>query len=102
MKSIVHQPFGDVFDRHGLVTAQIENALERIREGSYGACDGCTKSIPLARLQALPYAVFCIDCQREVEKNGGPDGNPADWGRVIDLDSGDNDVVLNDIEVDVP
>lgn len=47
---------------------RIEEALERIREGTYGECEGCDKPIPLARLQALPYASMCIDCQRKNEK----------------------------------
>src|SRR3970282_2897627 len=36
--------------------SQIEGALEMMREGTYGICEGCEKPIPLARLQALPYA----------------------------------------------
>ena len=81
--------------------ANIENALEQMREGSYGQCDGCEKPIPLARLQALPYATTCIDCQRESEK-GSLDGNGnADWGRLIDPNSNDGDVLLRDIEMDV-
>ncbi|MFN9911615.1 MAG: TraR/DksA family transcriptional regulator, partial [Pirellulaceae bacterium] len=34
----------------------IEEALQRLREGRYGDCEACEKPIPLARLQALPYA----------------------------------------------
>ncbi len=79
--------------------ANIDNALERIREGNYGACEGCAKPIPLARLQALPYAVACIDCQRELEKMGGSINDPADWGRLIDMKSTDNDVAFSDIEL---
>ena len=48
----------------------IETALERMRQGDYGLCEGCGEAIPLARLQALPYATMCIGCQREAEKNG--------------------------------
>ncbi len=81
--------------------ASIENALERMREGKYGVCEGCDTSIPLARLQALPYATLCIQCQREAEKSGGAGSAPVDWGRLIDSSSGDNDVLLNDIELDV-
>lgn len=47
---------------------RIEEALERIREGGYGDCDVCEKPIPLARLQAVPYATMCIECQRKNEK----------------------------------
>ena len=81
--------------------ANIENALEQMREGRYGICEGCEKPIPLARLQALPYAVHCIDCQRENEKAGTSGAGNADWGRLIDTSVGDNDVLINDIELDV-
>ena len=50
--------------------AHIENALERMQEGKYGQCEVCGGKIPLARLNALPYATMCIDCQREVERSG--------------------------------
>jgi DnaK suppressor protein len=50
--------------------ANIENALERMKEGSYGGCEVCGGKIPLARLNALPYATMCIECQREVERSG--------------------------------
>lgn len=46
----------------------IEEALARLRDGRYGDCDGCDKPIPLARLQALPYASHCINCARQAEK----------------------------------
>ena len=81
--------------------AQIEGALELMREGKYGVCEGCDKPIPLARLQALPYAATCIECQREAEKSGITDGRAADWSRILDTDKGDNDVSFSDIEVDV-
>lgn len=81
--------------------AQIEGALEMMREGKYGVCEGCDKPIPLARLQALPYAATCIECQREAEKNGVPTGGVADWGSILDTDKGDNDISFSDIEVDV-
>ena len=48
----------------------IENALERLRDGQYGLCETCETTIPMARLQALPYATLCIGCQREAEKSG--------------------------------
>jgi DnaK suppressor protein len=79
----------------------IENALEQMRQGRYGVCDGCETSIPLARLQALPYATLCIQCQREAEKSGSGAGNSNNWGRIFEADSGDNDIAFNDIELDV-
>ena len=80
--------------------AYIENALERMQAGGYGVCEHCSQSIPLARLQALPYATLCIRCQREAEKSGSSRSSP-DWGRLIDTSAVDNDVVFSDIEIDV-
>ena len=42
--------------------AQINKALQRIESGSYGQCQDCGEMIGEARLQALPYAEFCINC----------------------------------------
>ena len=81
--------------------ANIENALEQMRNGQYGKCEICEANIPLARLQALPYATLCIQCQREAERNGESNIVPADWGRVFDTGSGDNDLMASDIESDV-
>jgi len=80
--------------------ANIEKALERMREGQFGVCEGCEKGIPLPRLQALPYATFCIDCQREAERRGDSPSGLNDWSRVLDA-SGEpgDDVVLNDLDV---
>ncbi len=65
--------------------AQIENSLERIRQGTYGQCEICEGKIPLARLNALPYAVTCIDCQRASETGGGISAGKS-WGSLIDSD----------------
>lgn len=81
--------------------ANIENALEQMREGRYGICEMCETNIPLARLQALPYATLCIQCQREAEKNGTAAGTMANWGRLFETDAGESDTVFNDIELDV-
>ncbi|MGE0606900.1 MAG: TraR/DksA family transcriptional regulator [Pirellulales bacterium] len=80
--------------------AHIENALERMRAGEYGNCEGCSKKIPAARLNALPYATLCIDCQREVERTGGGRPGDHDWSKLLD-GGGDNDLTINDIELDV-
>lgn len=55
----------------GRELVQIEEALQRFEDKSYGLCVECEKPVPLARLQALPYARFCIECQRQAEKSGG-------------------------------
>ena len=46
--------------------SKVEWALAKMDEGTYGICESCGKSIPLARLEALPYATLCVDCARRV------------------------------------
>lgn len=48
---------------------EIDEALKRIQEGKYGRCLSCNKKIPARRLNALPYAKHCIQCQSKEEKN---------------------------------
>jgi DnaK suppressor protein len=48
--------------------AEIETALTRLKDGSYGKCEECGKAIASARLQALPYATLCINCARTDER----------------------------------
>jgi DnaK suppressor protein len=42
--------------------ADIDRALAKIAEGSYGRCDRCGRRITAERLEAVPQAVWCIDC----------------------------------------
>ena len=43
----------------------ISRALQRIEDGTYGKCANCGEDIPVERLEAIPYAEYCIDCARE-------------------------------------
>jgi RNA polymerase-binding transcription factor DksA len=43
----------------------VEWALEKIDNGTYGICEVCGRSIPIARLDALPYTTFCVDDARK-------------------------------------
>jgi DnaK suppressor protein len=73
--------------------SQIEGALARVRRGTYGVCEGdgenCQKRIPVARLNALPYTAFCINCEREREKH--PDWraqrDAGNWEQVFDSEA---------------
>jgi DnaK suppressor protein len=76
--------------------AQIEDALERIRQGRYGLCDGCEQEIPLARLQAVPYALRCINCQRESELKRGTEQSRIDWSSVRDIQEDEPNISLVD------
>jgi len=46
----------------------IESALTRIKQGKYGHCIKCSKRIPQDRLNAIPYALMCIECKSEEER----------------------------------
>lgn len=46
------------------VLTQIEAAFASVQDGSYGLCRNCAKPIPVERLEILPYAPFCVPCQR--------------------------------------
>jgi DnaK suppressor protein len=45
----------------------VQRALKRIRDGSFGVCAACEGTIGLKRLQAIPWARHCIDCQEQFE-----------------------------------
>jgi DnaK suppressor protein len=47
----------------------VEHALERLEEGSYGICEECGREIGEKRLQAMSFARYCVNCQREKEKS---------------------------------
>ena len=47
---------------------QIDDALKRLDDGSYGICQQCNQPIAMSRLKAVPYASMCIACQRSKEQ----------------------------------
>jgi RNA polymerase-binding protein DksA len=46
----------------------IDSALTRIQQGKYGLCMKCGKRIPQDRLEAIPYALMCIECKTAEER----------------------------------
>ncbi|WP_329271448.1 TraR/DksA family transcriptional regulator [Streptomyces pseudovenezuelae] len=46
------------------VLAEVEAAVARVQDGTYGVCLTCSKPIPVERLEILPYTPFCVPCQR--------------------------------------
>lgn len=57
--------------RDSVVLKQIEGALQRIEEGTYGICLKCGRLIPERRLELIPYAPLCVSCQEKEEKKIG-------------------------------
>ena len=50
--------------------ASIESALQRFDRGEFGICEECEEEIPLERLQAIPWAAYCVSCQERIERFG--------------------------------
>lgn len=46
----------------------IDGALERLERGRYGLCEECGDEIEGARLEAVPFALYCFSCQKQLEK----------------------------------
>ena len=63
-------------DRDADELRRIDGALARISEGSYGCCESCGQEIPVARLQAEPTALRCVQCQELYEKTHAGNGTP--------------------------
>jgi DnaK suppressor protein len=84
---------------------QISRALDKIKQGSYGSCEICTKKIPVARLNALPYTTCCVECQREMERDPSFGGDGAgSWTRIHEFESSSkqiDSVNLADLEIDI-
>lgn len=51
-----------VIDNHRERLAEVDEALQRMDEGTYGTCANCGTPIPEARLEARPLSVRCVDC----------------------------------------
>jgi DnaK suppressor protein len=86
---------------------QIEQALARLQLGTFGVCNGgsksCQKRIPLARLNALPYSTFCINCQREMDKKSDWQHRPdiENWDQVFDVEGVKQDQRVSTLEMEV-
>lgn len=81
-EKIEGMPFGDrpalspddemgfaVADRRAGMLAQVDLALKKMEEGSYGRCEACESEIAPARLRAHPFAVRCTRCQEIWERD---------------------------------
>ncbi len=60
----------ELLERDGETLRQVDEALVRIQQKSFGVCEECEQWIRRERLRAVPHARFCIDCQRRAEAEG--------------------------------
>ena len=65
----VEREIGNTLEEHDeRLLAEIDAALRRIEDGTYGKCVNCGAPIPEERLEAMPWATLCIDCKRKEER----------------------------------
>jgi DnaK suppressor protein len=62
-------------DREASLLRHVRGALSRIADGSYGICMHCEEEIKIKRIEAVPWAAFCIRCQEAADRN---DFSPAE------------------------
>ena len=55
-------------ERASLHLQAVDDALARLDGGTYGTCIRCGRPIPAERLEALPWAAHCVDCQTTVDR----------------------------------
>lgn len=63
---------------------EIDDALERLEQGTYGLCEATDKPIPKARLEAQPWARYCVEYARQLER--GATKEPEEYGDEQDLE----------------
>jgi DnaK suppressor protein len=64
-------------DRDADELRRIDSALLRLNDGSYGLCVDCDRAIPVARLDAEPTALRCVQCQELYEKTHASQATPS-------------------------
>ena len=84
---------------------EIEEALLRIKKHTYGICEMSGKRIPIARLEAIPFARLTVECQAQWEKEYGtkkfrPSGSVGFSGGGIFDDDEDSDTISLDEDED--
>jgi DnaK suppressor protein len=57
-----------LLEQNESLVREVMDALQRLESGEYGRCDECECWISKARLQAVPHALHCIQCQRQAEE----------------------------------
>jgi DnaK suppressor protein len=66
-------------DRDSYMLRQLRAALARVADGSYGVCAHCEEDISIKRVNAVPWAAFCIKCQEQVDRHEIDVEEPADF-----------------------
>lgn len=63
----------NLIENESEILREVQEALERVEEGTYGVCEVCDKLIPERRLEVLPYAKHCVTCQQAMDEGRDPE-----------------------------
>jgi DnaK suppressor protein len=77
MRDVIQELALKLGDRESRAVAEIDQALMRMKEGSYGLCVRCGKAIDERRLEAVPTARYDASCQTEIENAKGNSAGPS-------------------------
>jgi len=78
----------DLMDSEKKLLVEINDALRRIDEGAYGICEGRGEAISKARLNAIPWARYCVACAELKEKGRLVEGEPGEIGEIPAYEAG--------------
>ncbi len=67
-----------LIERYEFQLKAIDAALSRLERGRYGICEKCKEEIPIERLKAVPFAAYCIDCQKQRNERRRPGEGEVD------------------------
>jgi len=69
VKSAIQDVTALTLDLRSRMLKDIERSLKHLADGTYGVCEGCGEEISSNRLQALPWARYCLTCQELRSRN---------------------------------
>jgi RNA polymerase-binding protein DksA len=73
---LIHLNLSEI-DRDTEELRAIQDALGRLKRGEYGFCQRCGEAIAPQRLEALPHATLCVECQSLIERTHANGGTPS-------------------------
>ena len=71
-------------DRESKLLKEVNAAMKRVDEGSYGTCLRCEEEIPEKRMKAVPWAAYCVPCQEAIERQRAAGEEVEDHEEVFD------------------
>ena len=71
-------------DRESKLLKEVQAAMKRVEEGSYGTCLRCEEEIPEKRMKAVPWAAYCVPCQETIERQRAAGEEVEDHEEVFD------------------